>query len=139
MATRRTPTSTGLGQTLSTNFKFTGSAKITSDVSAGYLLHIEARAVDPLLAINQNHDDGGTGLFVFQSYWFLKSNSLGQVSVGLQSSATDNLAILTDGSGSLVQANWVLFEGAGFFLRYAGMSANQARAAPGALHTGVAA
>jgi len=35
---------TGLGQTLSTNFKFTGSAKITSDVSAGYLLHIEARA-----------------------------------------------------------------------------------------------
>ena len=45
---------TGLGQTLSTNFKFTGSAKITSDVSAGYLLHIEARAVDPVLAINQN-------------------------------------------------------------------------------------
>ena len=76
-------------------------------------------------SVNQNVDDGGTGLFVFQSYWFLKSNSLGQVSVGLQSSATDNLAILTDGSGSLVQANWVLFEGAGFFLRFNGMSAGQ--------------
>ena len=74
---------TGLGQTLSTNFRFTGSAQITSDVQAGYLLHIEARAVDPLLAINQNVDDGGTGVFVFQSYWFLKSNHYGQVSLGL--------------------------------------------------------
>ena len=111
---------TGLGQTLSTNFRFTGSAQITSDVQAGYLLHIEARAVDPLLAINQNADDGGTGVFVFQSYWFLKSNHYGQVSLGLQSPVTDNLAILTDGSGSLVQANWVLFEGAGFFVRTGG-------------------
>src|SRR6478752_4558585 len=88
---------TGLGNTLSTNFKLQGSAQITSDVQAGYLLHIEARAVDPLLAINQNTDDGGTGLFVFQSYWFLKSNHYGQVSLGLQSPITDNLAILTDG------------------------------------------
>ena len=108
---------TGLGQTLSSHFRFAGNAKISGDVSAGYVMHIETRTVDSLLGVNQNKDDGGNGLFVLESYWYLKSDHMGQVSVGQRSSATDNLAILTDGSGSLVQANWVLFEGAGFFLR----------------------
>ena len=51
---------------------------------------------------------GGMGVpNVFYSYWFVKSDHLGKVSVGLQSSAGDNAAILVDGSGSLVPANWV--------------------------------
>ena len=111
---------TGLGATLSSHFRFAGSAKISSDHSAGYVLHIEANTASALLGLNQNRDDpatGGNGLSILESYWYLKSNSMGQVSVGQRSPATDNLAILTDGSGSLVQANWVLFEGAGFFLR----------------------
>ena len=108
---------TGLGTTLSSHFRLSGSAKITNDVSAGYVMHVEVNSNDPLLAHNQNADDGGAGLHVLESYWYLKSNSLGKISVGQQSTITDNLAILTDGSGSLVQANWVLFEGAGFFLR----------------------
>ena len=37
--------------------------------------------------------------------------------------AADNAAILVDGSGSLVPANWVLFDNAGFFLRSARMAA----------------
>ena len=44
----------------------------------------------------------------------MKSDHLGKVSVGKQSQASDNTAILVDGSGSLVPANWVLFDGAGF-------------------------
>jgi predicted porin len=107
----------GLGATLSSHFRLSGSAKISNDVSAGYVMHIEVRSVDPLLLNNQNNDDGGAGLGILESYWYLKSNQLGKLSVGQQSTVTDNLAILTDGSGSLVQANWVLFEGAGFFLR----------------------
>ena len=47
---------------------------------------------------------------VLQSYWFIKSDHLGKVSVGKQSQASDNTAILVDGSGSLVPANWVLFD-----------------------------
>ncbi len=54
-----------------------------------------------------------------QSFWFIKSDQLGKVSVGKQSQASDNTAILVDGSGSLVPANWVLFDNAGFFLRIA--------------------
>jgi predicted porin len=44
----------------------------------------------------------------------VKSDALGKVSVGKQSQASDNTAILVDGSGSLVPANWVLFDGASF-------------------------
>ncbi len=40
----------------------------------------------------------------------MKSDHLGKVSVGLQSQASDNTAILVDGSGSLVPANWVAFD-----------------------------
>ena len=54
---------------------------------------------------------------VFYSYWFVKSDHLGKVSVGLQSSAGDNAAILVDGSGSLVPANWVTFDNAMFLIR----------------------
>ena len=54
---------------------------------------------------------------VLQSYWFIKSDHLGKVSVGQQSSAGDNAAILVDGSGSLVPSNWVLFDNANFFIR----------------------
>jgi hypothetical protein len=54
---------------------------------------------------------------VLQSFWFIKSDQLGKVSVGKQSQASDNTAILVDGSGSLVPANWVSFDFGGFFLR----------------------
>ncbi len=56
-------------------------------------------------------------LRTFQSYWYLKSNTLGKVSVGQLSPASDNTAILVDGSGSLVPANWVMFENIAFLLK----------------------
>ena len=63
----------------------------------------------------------GVGVFapvqVLQSFWFIKSDHLGKVSIGQQSSAGDNAAILVDGSGSLVPANWVLFDNGSFFIR----------------------
>ena len=54
---------------------------------------------------------------LLQSYWFIKSDHLGKVGVGLQSSASDNAAILVDGSGSLVPANWVMFDYNDFLAR----------------------
>ena len=52
----------------------------------------------------------GPGVNLLQSYWFIKSDHLGKLGVGLQSQASDNTAILVDGSGSLVPANWVAFD-----------------------------
>jgi hypothetical protein len=57
------------------------------------------------------------GVGTLQSFWFIKSDQLGKVSVGKQSQASDNTAILVDGSGSLVPANWVDFDINGFFVR----------------------
>ena len=39
------------------------------------------------------------GVGTLQSFWFIKSDQLGKISVGKQSQASDNAAILPDGSG----------------------------------------
>jgi hypothetical protein len=116
---------TGLGSTLATNVKFTGQATIVPGWTAGYVLHIEADGSDSLTT-NQTTprgpgllNGGLTNNFVqtMQSFWFIKSESLGKVSVGLQSMVSDNAAILVDGSGSLVPANWVAFDFLSFGIR----------------------
>ena len=117
---------TGLGSTLGSNVKFTGQATIVPGWTAGYVLHIEIDGSDALTT-NQNTPNGpgllaGTANYVqaMQSYWFIKSDHYGKVGVGLQSMASDNAAILVDGSGSLVPANWVAFDVLSFGIRTKG-------------------
>ena len=98
-----------LGSTLNSNFKLTGSAKINNDWSAGYLMQVEVVGNENL-SLNQNASAVGKGLAVIQSFWFLKSESLGKLSVGTQSSAVDNAALLPDGSGSLIFANYIMYD-----------------------------
>ena len=112
-----------LGTTLGSHVKFTGQATIVPGWSAGYVLHLEAMGSDSLTQ-NQFIVDGpsvltGTpnGVGTLQSFWFIKSDEWGKVSVGKQSQASDNTAILVDGSGSLVPANWVSFDVNSFFVR----------------------
>jgi hypothetical protein len=107
---------TGLGTTLASHVKFTGQATISPGWYAGYVLHMELIDSDSL-TINADNDKGFsayTGAFddvhTLQSFWFIKSDHLGKLSVGQQSQASDNTAILVDGSGSLVPANWVAFD-----------------------------
>jgi hypothetical protein len=121
----------GVGTTLASHFKMTGEARITPGWTAGYMLHVEVNSNDPFF-LSQNNDDSGivnladvgTGVRALQSYWYLKSDSLGKVSVGRVSQASDNTAILVDGSGTLVPANWVLFEGGAFLTRGVGTYGN---------------
>ncbi|MCB1519896.1 MAG: porin [Hyphomicrobiaceae bacterium] len=119
----------GIGVTLSSHFKMTGSAQITPGWQAGYVVHVETNSNDPT-AFNQNTDDGGAGVTILQSYWFLKSDQLGKLSVGKLSHASDNVAILVDGSGSLVPANWVIFDGLGFAQRSGGLTFSGSAGAP---------
>ena len=114
---------TDIGTTLASHVKFTGSAQINSEWSAGYVLHIEGIGNDPLF-VSQTASNAGGGVGVLQSFWFLKSNTLGKLSIGKQSSAADNVAILPDGSGSLVPANYVLFDNNSFFIRQKGTPTN---------------
>lgn len=110
---------TGLGVTLSSHFKLTGQATIAPGYQAGYVIHVETNSNDPI-ALNQDADDGGAGVTLLQSYWYVNSDRLGRVSLGQLSHASDNTAILVDGSGSLVPANWVLFDNLSFFARQNG-------------------
>jgi predicted porin len=115
----------GLGTTLSSHFKLTGEANIAPGWSAGYVLHVELITGDSLtqdaatsrgpalygiIANGGVPPTSGPGVELLQSFWFVKSDTLGKVSVGFQSQASDNTAILVDGSGSLVPANWVAFD-----------------------------
>jgi hypothetical protein len=118
-----------LGTTLGSHVKFTGSAQISAGWSAGYVLQLEAIGSDGLTTsqdipnapgVNSLLESGasfGTGVNTLQSYWFVKSDQLGKLSLGKQSQASDNTAILVDGSGSLVPANWVAFDTRAFFIR----------------------
>jgi hypothetical protein len=118
-----------LGTTLGSHVKFTGSAQISPGWTAGYVLQIEAIGSDGLTTSQTNPDGpavynalgaGATGLGgvqTLQSYWFVKSDTLGKIGVGKQSQASDNTAILVDGSGSLVPANWVAFDVNSFAVR----------------------
>lgn len=117
---------TGVGATIGSHFKFTGSAQINPEWSAGYVLHIEAMTADPVTSgnsrfadegpsslriVNSNGALGTNTLDVLYSYWFLKSNRLGQINLGQIPQAAMHSAILVDGSGSLVPANWVPLDG----------------------------
>jgi len=111
----------GLGATLNSNFKFTGQATISPGWYAGYVIHIEVTGSETLTMTNQDTATGAglfggglRGVSTLQSFWFIKSDHLGKLSVGLQSQASDNTAILPDGSGSLVPANFVQFDYGGF-------------------------
>ena len=133
MVSRRSFTWTGLGTTLASNVKFTGQATIAPGYYAGYVLHLELIDSDALTvdqgvrgllgfgaqgpSVDNLVEQGaviGPTVTVLQSFWFLKSDHLGKVSIGRQSQASDNTAILVDGSGSLVPANWVAFEANAF-------------------------
>ncbi len=120
---------------IGTHVAFTGQATIAPGWTAGYVLKVEFIHDDSLL-VSQGSDEAnvlgfnanaqafvGNGarsnVGIESSYWFVKSEKHGRLSVGLQSSAADNQAILPDGSGSLVQANYVLYDVNGFLLRNA--------------------
>ena len=118
----------GLGTTLATNVKFTGQATISPGWSAGYVIHMEAidsdsftqsadSAIGPALYDYLGGGTAANNVQVLQAFWFIKSEQLGKISVGQQSQASDNTAILVDGSGSLVPANWVAFDVGGFAVR----------------------
>ena len=54
------------------------------------------------------------------SYMWLKSDRWGTINWGQLSQATDNVALLPDLSGTVIESNAVVFDGAGMFVRAEG-------------------
>lgn len=104
--------------TLATHFKFSGEAQMKPGWKAGFVIHIEQADAGSIF-VDQTNDEGlgESVLNTLEAKWFIESERLGRITLGQQSHASDNTAILADFSGTLVQSNWVLFDGASFFLR----------------------
>lgn len=120
---------TGPGTTLASNVQFVGQAQISPGWTAGYHLHIEVNPSDPFFT-DQDTSAGSfspglpsfaTGIVALQSYWFIKNDNLGKLSVGKISPYSDNVTIIgVDGSGlgSIFAANSPNFGSfRNFFLR----------------------
>jgi predicted porin len=101
-----------------TRFGFRGDAKITSDISAGYLLEIGVRYAN---SGNRNQTAAGAGgntntTDIRHSAWYLDSKSLGRVWVGKTSMATDGITeinLANVNSGGMAYDPW----NAGFNVR----------------------
>lgn len=103
---------------LGTRLTFSGSAKINTDWSTGYVVSIGIDTANAL-ASNQLSDDSGSGLVVEHSYMWVKNEKLGKISWGLQSQASDNRSLIPAmNTGTLfATAGHVMFDGAALLLR----------------------
>ena len=111
------------GTTLSSHFQLSGSAVIAPGWSGGYTMSVEAPGTNFGFASNQfnpGDNDGFQQIQTLLSYMWVKSDSYGTLNWGLLSQATDNVALLPDLSGTIIESNAVMFEGAAFRLRPSG-------------------
>lgn len=114
-------------KTATTHFGFEGSATINPEWRAGYLMEIEVGSANsdfvdqgPIPNLPPNVTgvaDDVQRLTVRHSHWWLESKRMGRVSVGQQSSATDNIAEMDLSRTSVVSLSSVETWNEGFFLR----------------------
>jgi predicted porin len=105
-----------IGPTQATNFRLTGEAAIAAGWKAGYMVRIQDLSDNPM-GLSQARSRVDQGLNTQMSHWYLASTQLGKLSVGKNALAAKSAAMFTDLSGTQVIANYVLFDGGGFFLR----------------------
>jgi hypothetical protein len=110
--------------TLSSHFQISGSATIAPGWSGGYTIAVEVPGTSCSVGFAENQFNDNACLFgdinTLLSYMWLKSDKWGTVNWGQLSQATDNVALLPDLSGTVIESNAVLFDGAGMFVRVKG-------------------
>ncbi len=103
-------------------FRFKGKAKITDDWEGGYLLEIGVRGANSKRT-DQFSDEGSDSheLDVRHSFWYLKSKTYGQVTVGQTNTATQDITeINLSQTGSFAKYSDVEDSGLGMRLRQGG-------------------
>jgi hypothetical protein len=109
--------------TLSSHIQISGSATIAPGWSAGYTLWLETPGNSASAGFVENQFDdnnqlvGPGGINTLDSFMWIKSDTWGTTNWGRLVQATNNLALLPDLSGTIIESNGVLFDGAGFFIR----------------------
>ena len=95
------------GTTLSSHFQISGSATISPGWSGGYTMSVEAPGTAFGFGSNQfvpGDDDGFQHIDTLLSYMWVKSDKYGTLNWGLLSQATDNVALLPDLSGTIIES-----------------------------------
>ena len=82
---------------------------------------------------NQFAEDSASlaGIIAYSSCMYIKSDDFGTINLGHLSPASDNAAVLADISGTVIESNAVMFEGAGFTMRPKGAASGYNGIAPG--------
>ena len=93
--------------TLSSHFQISGSAQIAPGWSAGYTIAVETAGTSASVGFCENQFNDNCALFgnvnTLLSYMWLKSDKWGTVNWGQLSQATDNVALLPDLSGTVIE------------------------------------
>ena len=101
--------------------RFPVARQISPGWSAGYTIAVETPGTSASVGFCENQFNDNARLFgdinTLLSYMWIKSDGYGTVNWGQLSQATDNVALLPDLSGTVIEANAVLFDGAGMFVR----------------------
>ena len=111
--------------TLSSHFTISGQATIAPGWTGGYNLTVEVRGGNAVGDDNQFNENSANGSSLdilgntsaLLSYMWIKSDKWGTVNWGQLSQATDNVALLPDLSGTIIESNAVLFDGQAFLIR----------------------
>ena len=89
------------GDTQGTRFRFLGTAKVTSDVTFGYLLEINVNE-DYATGTTVSTATAGTAVFnIRQSHFYATSKTLGSIAIGQLSQATDGIHAINLGSSGI--------------------------------------
>jgi predicted porin len=110
--------------TLSSHVQITGSARIGPGSSAGYTVAIEfpGQSCSVGFTESQFNDDACAmgDINTLLSYMWIKSDKYGTLNWGQASQPTDNVGILPDLSGTMIESNAVVFDGSGMRVRVKG-------------------
>jgi len=111
--------------TLSSHFQLSGSAQIAPGWSGGYTMALEMAGTSCSVGFVENQFDSNAclngGVNTLLSYMWIKSDKWGTTNWGQLSQATDNVALLPDLSGTIIESNAVIFDGGGMFVRPKGV------------------
>jgi hypothetical protein len=110
--------------TLSSHFQLSGSATIAPGWSSGYTIAVETAGTSCSVGFAENQFNDNACAFgdinTLLSYMWIKSEAHGTLNWGQLSQPTDNVWILTDLSGTVIESNAVVFDGSAMRVRVKG-------------------
>lgn len=101
----------------SDRFRFEGHVKLNKDLEVGYFVELGLSQPSSSNVTQLNDDARSSALETDKSLWFVRSDRLGTLSIGLASAATDDVLAYNLGGTNVAASSDVSSVGGGFFTR----------------------